>query len=75
VHFQWLPVQAIDWALLPRRRPRLLTAHDVLPREAGPGRRAGQRRLYARMDAVIVHSEHGAARCATRPAWTRRRST
>jgi glycosyltransferase involved in cell wall biosynthesis len=62
VHFQWLPVQAIDWALLPPRRPRLLTAHDVLPREAGTGRRAGQRRLYTRMDAVIVHSEHGAAR-------------
>jgi glycosyltransferase involved in cell wall biosynthesis len=62
VHFQWLPVQAIDWALLPPRRPRLITAHDVLPREAGPGQRAGQRRLYARMDAVVVHSEHGAAR-------------
>jgi glycosyltransferase involved in cell wall biosynthesis len=62
VHFQWLPVQALDWALLPPRRPRLITAHDVLPREAGPGQRAGQRALYARMDAVIVHSEHGAAR-------------
>jgi glycosyltransferase involved in cell wall biosynthesis len=62
VHFQWLPVQALDWALLPPRRPRLITAHDVLPREAGPGQRAGQRKLYDRMDAVIVHSEHGAAR-------------
>jgi glycosyltransferase involved in cell wall biosynthesis len=62
VHFQWLPVQALDWALLPPRRPRLITAHDVLPREAGPGQRAGQRALYARMDAVVVHSEHGAAR-------------
>jgi glycosyltransferase involved in cell wall biosynthesis len=62
VHFQWLPVQTIDWALLPPRRPRLLTAHDVLPREARPAQRAGQRALYARMDAVIVHSEHGAAR-------------
>jgi glycosyltransferase involved in cell wall biosynthesis len=62
VHFQWLPVQALDWALLPPRRPRLITAHDVLPREAGPGQRAGQRALYARMDAVIVHSQHGAAR-------------
>jgi glycosyltransferase involved in cell wall biosynthesis len=62
VHFQWLPVQAVDWALLPSRHPRLITAHDVLPREASPGQRAGQRALYARMDAVIVHSEHGAAR-------------
>jgi glycosyltransferase involved in cell wall biosynthesis len=62
VHFQWLPVQALDWALLPPRHPRLITAHDVLPREASPGQRAGQRAVYARMDAVIVHSEHGAAR-------------
>jgi glycosyltransferase involved in cell wall biosynthesis len=62
VHFQWLPVQAVDWALLPARRPRLITAHDVLPREARLGQRAGQRALYARMDAVIVHSQHGAAR-------------
>jgi len=62
VHFQWLPVQVLDRALLPRARPRLLTAHDVLPREPTPGQRAGQRRLYAAMDAVAVHSEHGAGR-------------
>ena len=62
VHFQWLAVQAFDPWLLPRRHPRLLTAHDVLPREPRPGQTAGQRRLYERMDAVVVHSEHGAAR-------------
>jgi glycosyltransferase involved in cell wall biosynthesis len=62
VHLQWLSVQQLDVALLPRRRPRLLTAHDVLPREPRPGQLAGQRRLYERMDAVVVHSEHGAAR-------------
>jgi len=62
VHFQWLPVQAIDAHLLPRKRPRILTAHDVLPREPKPSQLAGQRRLYERMDAVVVHSEHGAAR-------------
>ena len=62
VHFQWLAVQQLDARLLPRRRPRLLTAHDVLPREPRPGQLAGQRRLYERMDAVVVHSEHGAAR-------------
>jgi glycosyltransferase involved in cell wall biosynthesis len=62
VHFQWLPVQALDAHLLPRRHPRLLTAHDVLPREPRRGQLAGQRRLYERMDAVVVHSEHGAAR-------------
>jgi glycosyltransferase involved in cell wall biosynthesis len=62
VHFQWLPVQYADALLLPRVHPRLLTAHDVLPREPRPGQLAGQRRLYERMDAIVVHSEHGAAR-------------
>ena len=62
VHFQWLAVQPLDWALLPPRRPRLLTAHDVLPREAGALRRRAQAALYARMDAVVAHSEHGARR-------------
>jgi glycosyltransferase involved in cell wall biosynthesis len=61
VHFQWLPVQQLDRHLLPDR-PRVLTAHDVLPREPKPGQLAGQKALYERMDAVVVHSEHGAAR-------------
>ena len=62
VHFQWLSVQALDARLLPRVHPRLLTAHDVLPREPRPGQLRGQRALYERMDAIVVHSEHGAAR-------------
>ena len=63
VHFQWLAVQPLDALLLRAFRPPLvLTAHDVLPREARPGQQAGQRRLYARVDAVVVHSEHGRAR-------------
>lgn len=70
VHFQWLTVQPLDVHLLPQRRaaaagprPKLvLTAHDVLPREPRPGQRAAQRRLYERMDAVVVHSEHGRRR-------------
>ena len=70
VHFQWLTVQPLDVHLLPRRasvaaggRPKLvLTAHDVLPREPRPGQLAAQRRLYERMDAVVVHSEHGRRR-------------
>lgn len=75
-HFQWLTVQPIDVHLLPRRRigPRgavvagalrpvlVLTAHDVLPREPRPGQLAAQRRLYERMDAVVVHSAHGRRR-------------
>jgi glycosyltransferase involved in cell wall biosynthesis len=62
VHFQWLPVQALDAWLLPSGRPLVLTAHDVLPREPHRGQRSGQRRLYERMDAVVVHSEHGRRR-------------
>ena len=68
VHFQWLTVQPLDVrlppiALPPRRRPPLvLTAHDVLPREPRRGQLDAQRRLYERVEAVVVHSEHGAAR-------------
>jgi glycosyltransferase involved in cell wall biosynthesis len=63
VHFQWLAVQPLDAVLLRAfRGPLVLTAHDVLPREARPGQRAGQRRLYERVDAIVVHSAHGRAR-------------
>jgi glycosyltransferase involved in cell wall biosynthesis len=69
VHFQWLTVQHVDGHLLPARhtssgarRPLVLTAHDILPREARPGQRQAQRRLYEHFDAIVVHSEHGRAR-------------
>lgn len=62
VHFQWLSVQQLDGRLLPRGRPLVLTAHDVLPREPRPGQREAQRRLYERFDAVVAHSAHGRAR-------------
>jgi glycosyltransferase involved in cell wall biosynthesis len=53
-HFQWLPVERIDAHLLPAARPRVLTLHNVIRREAV------DRRLASRMDAVIVHTRHGA---------------
>jgi glycosyltransferase involved in cell wall biosynthesis len=63
VHFQWLAVQPLDQHLLRAfGRPRVITAHDVLPREALPGQREAQRALYERMDAIVVHTEHGRAR-------------
>jgi glycosyltransferase involved in cell wall biosynthesis len=62
VHFQWLTVQQLDGRLLPRGRPLVLTAHDVLPREPRRGQRAAQRRLYERFDAIVVHSQHGRER-------------
>jgi glycosyltransferase involved in cell wall biosynthesis len=66
VHFQWLAVQPFDAGLLRAfRAPLVLTAHDVLPREPRPGQLKAQRRLYERVDHVIVHSAHGAARLAS----------
>jgi glycosyltransferase involved in cell wall biosynthesis len=62
VHWQWLTVQPLDVRLLAPKRPRVLTAHDVVPREPRPGQIAATRRLAERMDAVVVHSEHGAGR-------------
>lgn len=69
-HYQWLALQQLDAHLLPRRNgprkrpgPRLvLTAHDVMPREPRPGQLRGQRLLYERFDAIVVHSQHGVAR-------------
>jgi glycosyltransferase involved in cell wall biosynthesis len=58
VHFQWLAVQWLDRYLLPKR-PLVLTAHDLLPREPRLGQALAQRRLYDAVDAVIVHSEYG----------------
>jgi glycosyltransferase involved in cell wall biosynthesis len=58
VHFQWLAVQWLDGLLLPQR-PTVLTAHDLLPREARPGQVAAQRRLYDRVDAIVTHSAYG----------------
>jgi glycosyltransferase involved in cell wall biosynthesis len=62
VHYQWLTMPALDAHLLSPKRPRLLTAHYILPPD--PSRRQAKvaRRLFAGMDAVIAHSEHGAAR-------------
>jgi glycosyltransferase involved in cell wall biosynthesis len=53
-----LPVQWIDAHMLPDV-PLVLTAHDLLPREARFGQARAQRRLYDAVDAVIVHSEYG----------------
>ncbi len=58
VHFQWLDVQWLDVHLLPPG-PVVLTAHDLLPREARRGQAGAQRRLYQRVDAIVVHSGYG----------------
>ncbi|HEY5977013.1 MAG TPA: glycosyltransferase family 4 protein [Solirubrobacterales bacterium] len=62
VHYQWLTLPGIDSLILPPARPRVMTAHYVLP--PAPSRRqlASARRAFGAMDAVIAHSEHGAGR-------------
>jgi glycosyltransferase involved in cell wall biosynthesis len=62
VHFQWLTLPVLDAHLLPRGRPLVITAHDVLPRERIAGSHRAQCRLYERFDAVITHSQAGRAR-------------
>jgi len=62
VHYQWLTVPALDPLLLPRRRPRLLTAHYILPPRPSRRQVAEARHAFGAMDAVVAHSEHGAAR-------------
>ena len=62
VHYQWLTVPALDAALLPPNRPRVMTAHYVLPPEPSRPEVIAARRLFGRMDAVIAHSRYGAGR-------------
>jgi glycosyltransferase involved in cell wall biosynthesis len=62
VHYQWLTMPTLDAHLLPAKRPRLLTAHYILPPNPSRRQTRAARRLFARMDAVIAHSEHGAER-------------
>ena len=61
VHYMWLPIPALDRRLLAPRRPRVYTMHWRLP-EAGTRIARTLTQLLAEMDAVIVHSEHGARR-------------
>jgi glycosyltransferase involved in cell wall biosynthesis len=60
LHYQWLAVEPLDTFLLPPKRPRLLTAHNVLFHEPRPGQATVRRRILRAMDAVVVHSQHGA---------------
>ncbi|HYP56239.1 MAG TPA: glycosyltransferase family 4 protein [Solirubrobacterales bacterium] len=61
-HYQWLTVPALDALLLPPRRPRLMTAHYILPPRPSRRQVSAARRLFGRMDAIVAHSEHGASR-------------
>jgi len=59
VHYQWLTLEPLDRLLLAGGVARVLTAHNVLRR--GDRSRRALRPLLGRMDAVIAHTEAGAA--------------
>jgi glycosyltransferase involved in cell wall biosynthesis len=62
LHYQWLTLPSLDVHLLPPRHPRVMTAHYVLPPQPSRRQLAAARRTFGAMDAVIAHSQHGAAR-------------
>jgi glycosyltransferase involved in cell wall biosynthesis len=62
VHYQWLTIPSLDVHLLPPRRPRVLTAHYILPPQPSRRQLRTARRAFGAMDAVVAHSKHSAAR-------------
>jgi|SRR5881394_242747 len=60
LHYQWLTVPRLDPLLLPPQRPRVMTAHYVLPPQPSRRQLTSARRAFGAMDAVVAHSEHGA---------------
>ncbi|HVO53713.1 MAG TPA: glycosyltransferase family 4 protein [Solirubrobacterales bacterium] len=62
VHYQWLTMPSVDARLLPPLRPRVMTAHYILPPRASRRQVRAAHRVFDRMDAVVAHSEHSARR-------------
>jgi glycosyltransferase involved in cell wall biosynthesis len=62
VHYQWLTIPPLDVRLLPPKRPRVMTAHYILPPQPSRRQLRSAHRVFGAMDAVVAHSEHGAAR-------------
>jgi glycosyltransferase involved in cell wall biosynthesis len=58
LHVQWLAAPELDARLFRPRVPAVFTAHDLLPRRT-QGKSDLWRRLLARFDRVVVHSEQG----------------
>ncbi|HEX3040883.1 MAG TPA: glycosyltransferase family 4 protein [Solirubrobacterales bacterium] len=62
VHYQWLTIPGLDRHLLPPRRPRVMTAHYILPPQPSRRQLRSAHRVFGAMDAVVAHSEHSATR-------------
>lgn len=61
-HYQWLTMPRFDHRLISKRRPRLMTAHYILPPGPNGKQAAAAKRVFGAMDAVIAHSKGGASR-------------
>jgi glycosyltransferase involved in cell wall biosynthesis len=68
IHFQWLPLPALDARLMPRFRriaPIILTVHDTEPYNGNPTARLQRLGFTASLracDRLIVHTQQGVAR-------------
>ncbi|HVD40730.1 MAG TPA: glycosyltransferase family 4 protein [Solirubrobacterales bacterium] len=62
LHYQWLTIPSLDVRLVPPKRPRVMTAHYILPLDPSRRQVGSARRVFGAMDAVVAHSEHSAAR-------------
>jgi glycosyltransferase involved in cell wall biosynthesis len=58
LHMQWLPAPELDAFLFRPHLPAVFTAHDLLPRRTAH-RTELWRRLFARFERIVVHSENG----------------
>ena len=61
-HYQWLTVPALDHLLLPRKGPKVMTAHYIASPEPNWLELTTAQRTFGSMDAVIAHTENGARR-------------
>jgi glycosyltransferase involved in cell wall biosynthesis len=58
LHVQWLPAPELDALLFRPHLPSVFTAHDLLPRRTA--QQTGRwRKIFARFDRIVVHSENG----------------
>jgi glycosyltransferase involved in cell wall biosynthesis len=58
LHVQWLALPELDARLWRPHAPAVFTAHDLLPRRTA-ARTALWKRLFARFERIVVHSERG----------------
>jgi len=66
VHYQWLTLEAMDSLMLARGVPLVFTSHNVLRRGEGALSEWAARAAIRRMDALIAHTDAGAAQLVNR---------